>query len=77
MDCSQPLLSVKFSRQECWTGVGSHFLLLGISNPGIEHEEELIYNIIVKMGDALAKFSPTHTVYIMLDLLGLLLNIES
>lgn len=24
MDCSQPLLSMKFSRQECWTGVGSH-----------------------------------------------------
>lgn len=38
---------------------------------------EYITNIIVKMGDALAKFSPTHTVYIMLDLLGLLLNIES
>ena len=46
MDCSHPLLPMEFSRQEHWTGEGSHSILLGISNPGIEHEE-LIYNIIL------------------------------
>ena len=38
---------------------------------------EYVTNIIVKVGDALATFPPTHTVYAMLELLGLLLNIES
>lgn len=38
---------------------------------------EYVTNIIVKVGDALATFPPTHTVCTMLKLLGLLLNIES